>query len=230
MKWNDVWMLVIPEPGQRKADQFLGCTATSLASRYAVPNSRRVLLGEAMRPLPGFSVNGHRILICDARLSLESFAPATANSLAGVTLGSKLIVVGHACSTSVVSLYPAALVEALSDIGLKQVGLVSFKGCQVGHANFLDSFVKAATGRIQVGWCLGYRDDSRASEHSHMFVGAERFWRWFHPFPASVMKRSDEHRIKVVRGNVQVVPRKPSSRFPAQAPLPYVGDLLSLGG
>jgi len=202
MKWAEARALVVPNPG-KKADGWVLLTVDAWANRYRIHRAHRFVSGGLKAP---------------------GCAVAHATSLSGMTLASKLIIVAHGNPHCLAGLSPKQTVDLLYSLGLRQVGLLSFKSCEIGAGDFLDQVVDAARHRIQIGWCIGYKDIVRTAGRNEL-VGSE--WRWRRINAAREMKRSDERRVKVVRGNVPVLPpRKPSTRY---MPLPLMNQLYALG-
>jgi hypothetical protein len=51
----------------------------------------------------------------------------------------------------------AKLAQKLKEWGLREAGLITFKCCEVGQANFLENFIAEATKRgLKIGWVKGY--------------------------------------------------------------------------
>ncbi|GAA0829460.1 MAG: hypothetical protein CL858_04290 [Cupriavidus sp.] len=196
MKWNDVRVLVISaaEDGRCKA---LINAANAWADRYNVPSQHRIFDGYGRK---------------------AGFVKTATGSLSGMTSASKLIIIGHANAHGIEQLYakpfcPFGLVNYLHRIGLRQVGLIALKCCLLGRGDYLERFVEEADGRLEIGWCIGYRDVALTRE-GHEYVGYESHWRDLIPS----LKLPDSWRVRIVRGTIPVVPpNAPSRRFP---PLP----------
>src|SRR5262245_10003869 len=77
--------------------------------------------------------------------------------LSRITVNDKLFIFAHGSPTHVGPYTAADLAEKLARWGLRQAGLITFKCCYVGKANFLEFFVReCAPLGIDVGWVKGY--------------------------------------------------------------------------
>ncbi len=133
----------------------------------------------------------------------------------------KVILVGHGAGGF--ECIPDRLIVLLHEAGLRQCGLISFKGCRVGGGDFLDRFVRecCVLNLIQVGFVLGYIDDVFSpplyTSCSHQMVSPfqdclNSVGCWI----CGLIKLPDSFRVKVVRGNHNIVPLcGPTRRFPA---------------
>jgi hypothetical protein len=118
----------------------------------------------------------------------DKFSPLTPTSFAGVTLGDKLLVIGHGNQTRVAHIPADDLVRSLHGWGLRAVGVVSFKACQIGSGAFLSTFVLECGARgIDIGWAKGYTGYTRTLlkhdlygkpiEHNRAPIGAHQAYR-----------------------------------------------------
>ncbi|WP_404991772.1 hypothetical protein [Cupriavidus pauculus] len=196
MKWKDVRVLVISAAEDGRCKTLIHA-ANAWADRYNVPSQHRIFDGYGKK---------------------AGFVKTTSDSLVGMTSASKLIIIGHANEHGIEQLYakpfsPFSLVNYLRRLGLRQVGLIALKCCLLGRGNYLEQFVDEADGRIEIGWCIGYRDFALTQE-GHEYVGYESHWRGLLPW----LKLSDSWRVRIVRGTIPVVPpNAPSRRFPPLA-------------
>lgn len=79
----------------------------------------------------------------------------------------KLLIFGHGNSDEMGPdhLSPQQLADQLSQWGLQNVGVISFKACEIGQGTFLEDFRKACEERnINVGWIKGYDSEIEYSE------------------------------------------------------------------
>ncbi len=136
----------------------------------------------------------------------------------------KIILLGH--GTGGFESSPERLIVLLHQAGLRQCGLISFKGCSVGCGDFLDRFVRKCfeLDLIQVGFVLGYTGNSASpliyTPCSHETVGCFHYFLnyvfFFGCFFCGPFQLPDSFRVKVVRGNHNIVPLcGPTRRFPA---------------
>lgn len=194
MKWRDARILLLtidrewdggPDQYHQPADYAVyDAAGKMLAGRYKVPMEHRRYHGPHAR----------------------GFLQAGSTSLSGMTLESKLIVVAHGLPTSISGYTAERFARLLHSYGLRDVGLISFKSCYLGKQNFLDDLVRAASGLFRVGWCIGYLHQSYTRGRSQ-FSGREHWRGLFTPrFLHPLLKGPDAARVKVVQGNVAVVP------------------------
>jgi hypothetical protein len=130
----------------------------------------------------------------------------TSSPLSEVDLTSKLIIIGHGHPWAIEGMDHWQLAHKLFEFGLRRVGLISFKSCYLGVDSFLDDFAAALNARgVRFGWLIGYRgpvwmmDGPTARDH-HEVVGPEDFG--LHKVG---LKNSDHERIRLVRGNTEVI-------------------------
>jgi hypothetical protein len=93
------------------------------------------------------------------------FGQLCPHSLTASNMGTKIIVVSHASSISMdigdVAYYPHNVAQALREWGLRSVGLLAFKGCELGKATFLEKLASCLSNQnIRCGWLIGYRNKS----------------------------------------------------------------------
>jgi hypothetical protein len=101
--------------------------------------------------------------------------------------------------------------------GLQAVGLLTFRGCLLGQDLFLERLgTMLSMRRISVGWLIGYRHRAwqwRRTWHecSGRADAAVREATW------GAQKLPDSERVKIVKGNCNVVPPNAHShRYPGQ--------------
>jgi hypothetical protein len=87
-----------------------------------------------------------------------TFTPLDGLCLAPMTINDKLFIIAHAEPNEVGPYDPGALASKLHDHGARQIGLVTFKCCNVAVGTYLESFI-AACNRVGlvIGWAKGYR-------------------------------------------------------------------------
>lgn len=204
MKWADVRILTMPLKEGSERNRVLMDTARACADRYNVPLEYRILAGAFA--VPGFSF-------------------ATKSSLKGMTLASKLIVIAHSDESYVGPCTPKALARELRKMGLRQVGLISFKCCMVGNGDYLEQLIQEASGCIDIGWALSYKGLSTLRD-GHLRIHDEKLAL---TFGILRQKHGDAARVKVVRGNVPVLPPHGwSERFPAISTLAFPGHAVRM--
>jgi hypothetical protein len=125
----------------------------------------------------------------------DKFSPLTSTSFAGVTLADKLLVMGHGNMTRIAHIPADDLARDLRAWGLRAVGVVTFKACQLGSGWFLSQFVTHCRLQgIDIGWAKGYTGNVR-TELKHTLYGK----------PTEVNRNPigphKAHRLVVVRGS-----------------------------
>jgi hypothetical protein len=127
-----------------------------------------------------------------------------------IDLASKLIIIGHGNPWLLEGMTAWQLAHKLRQAGLKQVGLISFKSCNLGVDAFLEDLaVGLSAPCVRFGWLIGYRGPvwmvsgpTRTDGQGivpHEAVGWEDLA--LHRFG---LKNPDRERIKLVRGNTAV--------------------------
>ena len=198
MKWTDAAIVAL-DP----TDPIVMRHARAWRDRYSIPMDR---------------------CFAYSNTAIDGFQPAEAHSLSFAGLSTKLIVVCHGLEQGLVVQRRLCFAESAAGLlvawGLRSVGLISFKACLLGAGTFLND-VEADLRRrqVQIGWLIGYRHAVRlgAGRHEVAFYDDERIHvderiRLATNWSA---KQADEGRVKIVKGNVHVVPPAgPTKRFP----------------
>jgi hypothetical protein len=197
MKWDKA-IIVLLDPNNWV------CRSDALAwkSRYSVPDELCFADFKAGYGLKGFRQLGPRSLVAsDTR--------------------TKIIVVSHASSVGIavegLGYYPHDVAQVLREWGLRAVGLLAFRGCNLGKAVFLDALASCLSAEgIRCGWLIGYRHSaSQLLGSSHECTGFLDVITRYATFGAS--KLPDNYRVKVVKGNIDIVPPNGGSpRYPAR--------------
>lgn len=192
-KWEDYYILVCT------TDYAVRNVFMYVKTRYSVPDEN--CLNISGIPLKGAKSGG-------------------GNCLSSLNLFSKLIIIGHGSPTSlaITDYFESACADdvalLLMEMGLRRVGLISFKSCNIGTGHFLDELLNQLTVvGVKVGWLLGYKDIDwfRFKSQKHCIGNLENTLNiltidCFPKFP-------DCWRVKVVKGNIMTLPARPSSRF-----------------
>lgn len=152
---------------------------------------------------PGYYGLKRRYNIPDARC----FFPPHANCLANLTLDSKLIIMGHGIPQKMEDRTPGELVQYLvQTLGLRTVGVISFKTCLIGDGKFLEDFVMRANRYgLKVGWLVGYKTEVHWSVSKKTIVYTMEESLFY--------SREEKAEAKVVKGNIEVYPVELSERF-----------------
>ncbi|MCI0152356.1 hypothetical protein KNO81_41915 [Paraburkholderia sediminicola] len=195
MKWHDAYILLMDAE-----DDTLRKFSDALKIRYAIPSGNSY-----------------------ANVSTSGYTNFESGFLKRATLDSKIIVVSHGRESQVMSVVGGIQGGYLAHrfanflairMGLKECGLISFKGCNIGLSRYVDdfSFVLGEQFGVRHGWVIGYRGGAAVVHDSLVGVGIfDTLIRGNAFFP----KLSDSSRVKVVRGNVSVTPPlKESARYP----------------
>jgi len=147
--------------------------------------------------------------------------PLSPTSLAAADRSSKLMIVTHGSESGPGGIFMKMLAVKLKDAGLKEVGLISFKSCFMGNDEFLDYFSLYLSKNLGIdhGWLIAYRGEittlkSRFGVAWHMsLVTYEDIF-----FHRHEHKDSDSARIRLVKGNIDVI-LPGSRRFSSPAQL-----------
>jgi hypothetical protein len=137
-KYNDLYLIKL------SPDKIINESSTTYSKYYTIPQARRFVL-------PYESTK--------ADTNWTHLGP---QALSGVTANDKLLIVAHASPTAVANMTYTALVNEMYAWGLREVGLIVFKCCNVGRGTFLESFAQHAFTRwdMKIGWLKGYRGPS----------------------------------------------------------------------
>lgn len=181
MKWKNAAILILGN------DATIFGSAYEYVLRYQV-GPYCVLTDQTFRPasMPGW---------------MQS---ATPNAFAGrVTRRSKLIVVGHGTLDTVGQYTPIGLTLRLMVLGIREVGLVSFKCCHTGAGSFLDDFAATCDRmKLTFGWCIGYRHRAATLEDGHEVTTLRDDLLW--NCSGGRRKNPDSERIRLVRGTLPI--------------------------
>jgi len=212
MKWKEA-AIVLLDP----ADRVIRDAAYVWRERYRIPTERSF----SFRYPPGRSLAGQPPL---------GFKPLEPGSLSFSGLGTKLIVVSHGLPDGLALqrtiLGSGQVAKLLAVCGLREVGLLAFKGCLIGKGAFLDRLVAYLSSRnIGVGWLIGYKDVSRTQTllldtpaSGPRTYGYEAIGTMDLLMRNATEKLPDAERVKIVKGNRFVVPPGGASRrYGAQA-------------
>lgn len=208
MKWKDA-AIVLLDP----ADKVIRDAAYVWRERYDIPIARSF----SFRYPRGGPLAGQVPL---------GFQPLDPGSLSFCDLGTKLIVVSHGLTDGLAVqrtlLGARETAKLLGAYGLKQVGLLAFKGCLLGKASFLDRLLAhLSAGNIGVGWLIGYKDVSRTQtllvdspQTGLRTYGYEAIGTLDLVTRSANSKLPDEDRVKIVKGNRFALPLAgPSGRY-----------------
>jgi hypothetical protein len=190
MKWEKVVLLLLDPK-----DAIIRMDANAWKQRYAIPAHLCFSVG----PAPGY-------------------VPLVGNCLNIVDENTKVIAVSHGGPNGPrfdgVRYGAEAFAEWLQEYGLRRAGLLALKGCLLGSDMFLDNLAKSLLRRdIRVDWLLGYRQVAMQIHPltSHEGIGTKDIA--LRLLTGGLAKRSDAHRIKVVRGHPAAAPNEGSRRY-----------------
>lgn len=175
--WNKVFLLVLSD-----GDAPLRSCINSYKRRYNIDNKREINIRKIID-------NGGY----------------TGNELSDVTISDKLIVISHAdakyLSVQRLGLIsPFEFVELLFNLGLKEVGIISFKCCHLGAKSYLEDINKELYCDIKVGYMSAYKR-SAVTIFGHEGVGF--IDSMIRLASAGLLKLPDRWRVNFVRGNTQ---------------------------
>jgi hypothetical protein len=185
MKWSSVCILnLAPE------DSVITRSATLWKQRYSVPDNRCFALGTVPAGFVNASTGCLKPPVC--------------------TLSTKLMIFAHGDAILVKVWSPFELADVLCNfLGLCEAGLIAFKACEIGKGQYLDNFARYMNARsARIGWLIGYKHDTvsfpgsagvvREVVQDDNFEDMSLFQSGYKP--------PDDMRVKVVKGNVDVVP------------------------
>ena len=119
--------------------------------------------------------------------------PATSKNCLKTDAATKLMICGHGEKQGLISGqkeydYEARhIADILIEMGIKQVGLISFKACNIGKKNFLDDLLANLQAHASVGYLIGYKGGAYLEKGGKM----RDFWN---------RKQS----VRIVKGNLHV--------------------------
>ncbi len=128
------------------------------------------------------------------------------NELSCVTINDRMIVIGHAEPLFIRcqgrgNLSPFQFVELLYELGLKEVGIISFKCCRLGKKTYLSEIKNELYDEILVGYMSAYRK-SAVTIFGHEGVGfVDSMVRLF---SFGFLKLPNRLRVNVVKGNCDI--------------------------
>ncbi|MBS9009121.1 hypothetical protein KEQ57_23195 [Escherichia coli] len=187
--WNKVFLLVLDDRGA----PLRNCI-NSYRKRYNIDKKREVNI---------------RVIIDNGGY--------TGDELSDVTIDDKLIVISHADARylrvqKLGLISPFEFVTLLSNLGLKEVGLISFKCCHLGAKSYLDDINNELYSDIKVGYMSAYKR-SAVTIFGHEGVGF--IDSMIRLASVGLLKLPDRWRVNFVRGNTQapMYSGKRASRF-----------------
>lgn len=183
MKWNDVAIIAL-DP----RDPIVMRHAKAWRARYSIPQDRCFAYSDE---------------------AFDGFQPVQADSLSFSGTSTKIVVVCHGKPEGLVVegriLYAESMAGLLVAWGLRRVGLVSFKACLLGVGTFLEDVeADLRRRRVQIGWLIGYKHTVKMGLERHEVAeGADERIRLATNWKS---KQADAARVKIVKGNIHVVP------------------------
>ncbi|HBA6820975.1 TPA: hypothetical protein J1W43_004730 [Escherichia coli] len=187
--WSKVFLLVLDDRGAALRD-----SVKSYRKRYNIDSNREVNIREVI-------VNGG----------------CTGKEFSDVTIDDKLIVIAHADARylraqKIGLMSPFEFVELLSILGLKEVGIISFKCCYLGAKSYLEDIKNELYSDIKIGYMSAYKR-SAVTIFGHEGVGF--IDSMIRLISAGLLKLPDRWRVNFVRGNTQA-PRYSGKRAPGE--------------
>lgn len=190
MKWEKVVLLLL-DP----SDRNIRWDANAWKARYAIPAHLCFSVGPA-----------------------RGYVPLVGNCLSIVDENTKVIAVSHGGALG--PAFDGARYEAvdfaqwLQQFGLRRAGLLALRGCLLGRDRFLEDLAQSLLlNDIRIDWLLGYRHVAMQIHPftSHEGVGTKDVA--LRILTGGLAKRSDDHRVKVVRGHPGAAPKEGSRRY-----------------
>jgi hypothetical protein len=186
------WLISIQEHGTHHSKRIIKNAARDYVNHYHIP---------LRRCFSNRRKDYHHVF------DPEGFLPLQADCLLNVKENDKLFIVAHANENVVGGFNAGELANQLHTWGLRNVGLVTFKACNVGTREFLQDFVNAAaTKAIVIGWAKGYRGECKTlfTDDDDNVIARPRY-RVFGGQQPEVGKwpiLTGDNRIKIVRGRL----------------------------
>jgi hypothetical protein len=98
------------------------------------------------------------------KFPFEGFPDVSESCFKSCDSRTKLMICGHGHKLGMASAgsddydYEARHIAGiLQGTGMKQVGLISFKACDIGKKEFLENLLRALKGTVDVGYVIGYK-------------------------------------------------------------------------
>ncbi len=112
-----------------------------------------------------------------ARINYETFRDLSMNCMADMNENDKLFIFAHGSSAAVGNLEPKYVAARLEYAGVKRVGLITFKSCDVGRGSFLEEFVEELKKvKINIGFAKGYNGGSQTVDLPAGPAVIEKVW------------------------------------------------------
>jgi hypothetical protein len=207
MKWGKV-IIILLDPD----DAVIRRDALAWKYRYKVP-------GRLCFSIPSCDVNSSK--------ELENFNELKEGCLSLSDLSTKVIIVSHGNMKGVAfngsTKNPDEFSDYLKLWGLQAAGLLAFRGCLLGRGIFLDSLkTMLSIGGVGVGWLIGYRHEANLMKVTRFKYGLFKTITWhecsglddlaLRDATSGAQKFPDNERVKIVKGNRNVVPPNGYSR------------------
>lgn len=172
--WKDVFLLILDD-----RDVAVRSCISACKKRYEIPESHVIKITKYSRGL------------------------VTGRELSGVSLHSKLIVISHGTKNVLHTCFQGDInhfefFELVLELGLKEVGVISFKACNIGKGNFLENFRAELCHELEIGYLLAYKGPA-VTVWRHEGVGF--IDTCIRLFSCGVFKLPDHFRVKIIRGN-----------------------------
>ena len=142
------------------------------------------------------------------------FSELSATSLLPVKRADKLYIFAHADPQEVGFAHARLLASLLFANGLREAGLITFKACEVGLGNLLESFVDALVAKgVVLGWVKAYNGSASTASYVDTTTGALAQVRE-EITVERVSRRTGRVRDYTLRGDARVrIVRSPNNPF-----------------
>ena len=146
---------------------------------------------------------------CFTHYPTYGYRPTIENCMANlVDAGTKLIIFCKGDLPGAIPHTASALIKIIKFLGVRQLGLLALKGSCFG----CDSYLDAVKGRAEmeglgIGWLIGYKHQMvsmRIHAEPHLASLDGDILRRLETYGSA--KRPDEHRVRVLQGNIAVTP------------------------
>lgn len=214
-RWSNQYVLAV---FTGEDENTVAEAAVNFVQRYRIPRDRRfyVLVADDYfslnyRPETTLAPFGFRQMI-DPEIAdefPEDVVNDTTARFTGATQHDRLFVVAHGSTTKIGDLIAQELVDFLWDMGLRTIGVISFKSCKVGAGNLVKDFANKLTGKaVQFGFVHGYKFSVAVTDEGRTRIHPDEREDEWPQFPQKVTL-DDVDRKTIVNGPLaEQIPRR----------------------
>jgi hypothetical protein len=194
MKWNDAYLFLMDAD-----DWMLLKSANDLKEKYQIPDEK-----------------------CYSTLPAQGFTTKERNFLKQATVYSKIIIVSHGNGGEVIAkrgdqiggYIPQRFCHFLVTVmGLKQAGILSFKGCSIGSSTYIEELREHLDrNKVKIGWLSAYKKGCSPYGASFSVGLYDEFRLCISPL--ITLQKHNESRVNIIKGNTEIFPlHGTSARF-----------------